>query len=323
MKISVVIATYNEGPDLRASVALAVRSRPKPWEIIVCDDHSDSDVAAELKSFPEVTLIRTPERVGAGRCKGIGIEHAKGDVVIVLDAHMTFPSWWLNPIEEACSLFPDSIFCSACQGFNYVPGRFVGAGAKFERNCIFPEPAWMGRTKKNAMEMVPCVYGGAYILPRQVLNEVPWNPCYYGWGCEEQDISLRTWMAGFQVRCLNDLIISHNFDRIDSNVPGARMNAWQVCYNIQMMCMTLFEDGVYERLYKPFLQKTHMRGKTAQTLLDKEKEISSWRKRVQASRIYSDAELNSLCQFRLPTEEFQMKMLHRTQRKVRTNGKPS
>ena len=74
--VSLVIASFDEGPDLEATVALARASDPAPAEIIVVDDWSSEPVDARLSGWKDVRVVRPPERLGAGPAKAYGAHAA-------------------------------------------------------------------------------------------------------------------------------------------------------------------------------------------------------------------------------------------------------
>ena len=127
LKISLVIAAFEEGPDLEATVALAIASQPEPHEIIVVDDQSTQPLEARLAAFPSVKVYRTPERLGAGPAKSYGANRAEGDLIVLMDSHLRFSQDWLRFVADAFSRYPDAIMCPVSTGFEQ-DFTFAGAG---------------------------------------------------------------------------------------------------------------------------------------------------------------------------------------------------
>lgn len=82
--LSIVIPAYNEGPRV-GSIVRTVRARYPDAEIIVVDDASTDDTAAQAAQA-SADVIRRPYNVGNGAGVRTGIRAAHGDVVVVLDA---------------------------------------------------------------------------------------------------------------------------------------------------------------------------------------------------------------------------------------------
>ena len=106
MKLSVIVPVYNEKRTI--SVILEkVREVPVNKEIIVVDGNSidgTRDLLKEEENKPDTRIIYMPHRCGRGLALKIGIENAKGDVIIFQDADLEldpadYPAL-LKPIEE-------------------------------------------------------------------------------------------------------------------------------------------------------------------------------------------------------------------------------
>jgi dolichol-phosphate mannosyltransferase len=93
LKVSIILPTYNERGNIRDLItAIGEALKPEPWEqeIIVVDDNSPDGTADVVRSQPvEPPLemkcfVRTEER-GLATAIKFGIEHADGDIVVVMD----------------------------------------------------------------------------------------------------------------------------------------------------------------------------------------------------------------------------------------------
>lgn len=316
MKISVVIPTYNEGPDLLATVGLACASEPEAHEIIVVDDCSDIAVADRLSSFPQVQVHRNSRRLGSGLSKRHGVTLATGDVAVVLDAHMRMPMEWLATIADACERYPSALMCSVSRGFE-AWGAFIGAGASLGRGG---DSFALGRTwqsyqpnMRGIVDTIPCIFGACYIIPKVVWDGVGdgWNPNLYGWGFEEQDLSIRAWLDGFEVRRIWDLITLHRYKR---PMNGYFMNSWESFYNQLVITASLFEDGVFEEKYYPYLKQITP-SIALERFEEEQSKIRGFRRVIQSKRVYEDGMLEELCGFHVPTQQEQEEDLVKYQEK--------
>lgn len=84
---SVVVPTWNSGATLARALA-SVEDPDAEIEIIVVDDRSD--YPAELQALADadsrVSLILKPERTNAAHSRALGLERARGDLVLFLDS---------------------------------------------------------------------------------------------------------------------------------------------------------------------------------------------------------------------------------------------
>jgi glycosyltransferase involved in cell wall biosynthesis len=93
--ISIIIPMYNEeeaiGDDLDMIIQTMSRS-DVPWEIIVVDDGS-TDASAEIVRQREgVRFIQHPYNRGTGAARTTGLQHARGDVIVMTDGDGTYPN---------------------------------------------------------------------------------------------------------------------------------------------------------------------------------------------------------------------------------------
>lgn len=105
MKVSVVIPVYNEADVIEECLESLRRQSYKNLEIIVVDDGSSDATLQKLKASktPKLQVLAQPH-LGAGAARNFGASKAKGEILVFVDADMTFaPDFIRNlvkPIEE-------------------------------------------------------------------------------------------------------------------------------------------------------------------------------------------------------------------------------
>jgi serine acetyltransferase/GT2 family glycosyltransferase len=91
-RISVVLATYNRLAPLRVTLeALRVQTLPpEAYEVIIVDDGSREPVAPHLEgvSFPFSLRTLRQDNAGQAAARQLGVEMARGEIVITLDDDM-------------------------------------------------------------------------------------------------------------------------------------------------------------------------------------------------------------------------------------------
>jgi ABC-type polysaccharide/polyol phosphate transport system ATPase subunit/GT2 family glycosyltransferase len=88
--VSVVIPAYEESRHIAACLGSLQAQTYRPLEIVVVDDGSRDRTADEVATFTDVRLVRQPHR-GAGAARNRGAGEARGEILVFLDADMTFP----------------------------------------------------------------------------------------------------------------------------------------------------------------------------------------------------------------------------------------
>ncbi len=90
--ITVIVPAYNEAAAILFTlthIAGCISKLSHQWDIVVVDDGSKDSTAAAVKSAPadlRTTLVRFSRNFGKEYAISAGLEYAKGDVVICMDA---------------------------------------------------------------------------------------------------------------------------------------------------------------------------------------------------------------------------------------------
>jgi glycosyltransferase involved in cell wall biosynthesis len=108
IQISIIIPVYNEKKVIERCLESLARQVLKPKEIIVVDDGSTDGRMDEILRFAQddVVVLRQSHK-GAGAARNLGVKHATGDILVFVDADMTFSKTFLEdlvkPIQDGKS----------------------------------------------------------------------------------------------------------------------------------------------------------------------------------------------------------------------------
>jgi glycosyltransferase involved in cell wall biosynthesis len=111
-QLTVLLPAYNEQDAVRQvlqEVVEALAQESIRYEILVVDDGSTDGTAELAEDFAAscwhcpVRVVRCPENRGAGAARKVGIRHARGEIIVMLDADGSYPA---APIPELLSHFP-------------------------------------------------------------------------------------------------------------------------------------------------------------------------------------------------------------------------
>jgi len=285
-KISFLITARNESQSVLSTTidGLLETTAQHPREIIVIDDGSDVPVT---HASTEVRVIRNPEPLGVSRSRRYASSIASGDVLVWLDAHMTFaPDWldhMLNHVDSGallCSAFWDYELSTChcwgadflwCGERNYWEGRSPGFGLRHRTR--FPGP--------GAVE-VPMIVGACYMTLRSSYEEFGGcSPLFRVYGADDIDISARAWIAGLGVKCVTSAKVGH-MSRSAFPYP---VHFEHFEFNQLAMVRTLFEEqtvGILEQYFKPLPE-------VVEQWLN-QTDFSGFREEVQSRRRMSDEE---------------------------------
>jgi len=101
-KISVVIASVVGPPFIDECIAsvLAQRSAPQ-FEVLIVDCHGPENVARLARQFPQVRFVQCKRRETVPYLRRLGVEHARGEIVAIIEEHCLAADNWLAVIAHA------------------------------------------------------------------------------------------------------------------------------------------------------------------------------------------------------------------------------
>lgn len=103
MSISVIIPTYNEEKVIVHCLESLGDQTYKNFEIIIVDDGSKDNtlqIAKNIKRLiPEVKVLKQKHK-GPGAARNHGVKQAKGEILVFIDADMTFDDDFIKKLTE-------------------------------------------------------------------------------------------------------------------------------------------------------------------------------------------------------------------------------
>lgn len=121
MLVSVVIPLFNKGPYITRTLESIASQTYTDFEVIVVDDGSTDDGAAQVRRFPDDRVrVMTQANRGPGHARNRGVEAARGELVAFLDAD---DEWLPSYLAESIRLLtenPDAATVSS--GYYEMPG---------------------------------------------------------------------------------------------------------------------------------------------------------------------------------------------------------
>ena len=206
MQLSVVILNYNVRYFLELclkSVQAAILDLEA--EIIVVDNLSSDDSCQMVKDlFPDVILVENKENYGFSKGNNIGVEHAKGDYVCILNPDTVVA-------EDTFKTLLD--FAESIPRLGIVGGKLIDGTGHFlpESKRNVPSPLisikkilgnsnsyYANHLGEDEIGEVAILVGAFMLLKRSIYNELKgFDEDYFMYG-DDMDFSYRVTKAGYQ-----------------------------------------------------------------------------------------------------------------------------
>lgn len=223
--LSIVIVSYNTS-DLTCNCLSSIVEQTKEisYEIILVDNNSVDGTVDRVKSeFPEVSIIRNNDNRGFAYALNIGINAAKGDVIlsinsdtIIIDYAITKSYRYLeeNPdisILGIKLLNGDGSLQPSCRFLPDIPNCFCEA---FFLTNIFPKSRFFGKYymsyfDHNASIEVEWIKGTFMMIRKEVFDKIGLFDDNYFLYSEETDFMLRANRAGIKTFFYHEASIYH------------------------------------------------------------------------------------------------------------------
>ena len=188
-KLSLVIPVYQEGNHIRSSIAVIeqiLKENRLVYEFVLVDDGSRDNTWSEMKALTEennrVTSLRLSRNFGKESALCAGLEHADGDMILVMDADLQHPpalipemvrAWQEgfdvvegvknsrgkeNPVYKLCAKFfyyilykSSDIHLGKASDYKLLDRKVVEAWKEMPERAIFFRgmSAWLGFDRKQ------------------------------------------------------------------------------------------------------------------------------------------------------------------------------
>lgn len=218
MKFSFVIPTVKQTTLVRDCIA-SIRKHEDhngDYEIIVVEDGSDEETQNWLRGYCDregVKFIAKKENRGFSHTVNVGMKHAVGDYIVLLNNDVLLIKPILSRIESAFQkdpkigvvgaklLYPDM----RVQHAGVVLAEMYGRKTFLHANCFAPR----SHPAVSQSQYFISVTGALYVIRRKAYEELgSFNESYF-LSCEDTEYSLRCWQQGWRVFYAADVEATH------------------------------------------------------------------------------------------------------------------
>ena len=109
--VSIIILNYNAGELLLECVDSIFQSNYKNLEVIVVDNISKDNSHKKCKEkFQNITLIENEQNLGYCGGNNVGIKHANGKFLVILNPDVIVETDWLNGLLDAFNKYGEGLY---------------------------------------------------------------------------------------------------------------------------------------------------------------------------------------------------------------------
>lgn len=211
--LTAVIATRND-PLLGQTV-----NQISPFcPVIIINDAGDEHIGS---SDPQVKVWDNQYRLGPGPSRQRGGSMVLEGWIMFCDSHMQFPKDWYAQVETYLLssrveeiwgpvYHSDVIFDSMWHDSHFIGGADFYFWRHEKKTSKFTFMDLLPRRKLHGWSYsVPCLLGGCYFVHSSWFEQMDGYKALIGYGCEEQWLSLSTWLMGGAVNIMGKLAVTH------------------------------------------------------------------------------------------------------------------
>jgi len=201
-QLSVIIVSYHSEALLRQCLQSLETHMDVSYEIILVENHPQSDLSEIKQMFTYVTVIYNSENTGFGGGNNLGVTHANGEYLLFLNPDTRMQS---GRVSQLITQFQDndrigSIGCALMHNTDTIQphqyGRFVTLRNLLTQSFAFPQtvctpsqiPEW---------QSVKWHSGGAFICPKAVFEEIGGFDERFFLYFEDMDLCARLYESGY------------------------------------------------------------------------------------------------------------------------------
>lgn len=109
--VSIIILNFNAGNLLIDCVESIFKTKYKNFEVIVVDNDSKDNSQIECKQkFEQISLVQNSENLGYCEGNNVGIRHANGEFIIIINPDTIVTDSWINQFLNAYNENGDGIY---------------------------------------------------------------------------------------------------------------------------------------------------------------------------------------------------------------------
>jgi len=237
-------------------------------EVVIVDDASTADFLGKplddyIQMFKgKVKLVRMRERAGLIKSRMAGFDQVTGDVAVFLDAHCEVNVGWLEPLVARIQQDDTVVAIPATDtiGWDDSSYRFTKNSDQqlggLDWDLIFN---WKNKAPMDGVHRkshadpapTPTHLGCCFATSKNNFNRLGrYDPGLDIWGCENTELSFKTWMCGGSMELIPCSHVGHMFRKLlpFSFVADFGKTILKNCQRVAAVWMDEYKELYYDRI---------------------------------------------------------------------------
>jgi len=207
--VSIIIVTYNNIAVIE-SCLLALREQSyKNFDTIIVDNDSVDTTISMVANFPEVKLIQAKKNLGFAGGNILGLSHAHGELVVLLNPDTEPCAMWLEALVKGMNV-DNKIGLCASKLIVYGTDMIDSAGD----GCMITGRGFKRGEGENTnlyseLDYVFGACGGAVMLRRELIDDIGFLDDDFFLIHEDTDLNFRAQLAGWKCLFVPSAVVYH------------------------------------------------------------------------------------------------------------------
>ncbi|HDM32261.1 MAG TPA: glycosyltransferase, partial [Deltaproteobacteria bacterium] len=211
---SIIMLTFNQLDYTRKCLQSIEKYTRSRYELILVDNGSTDGTVKFLKDYAKkhanVELILNKENLGFAKGNNQGIEKARGDYILLLNNDVVVTEGWLERMVDYMESNPDVGMVGPLSNNVSGPQKVGGAPSGSNLDDIHAFARRIARENADKAEDVMRLVGFCLLIRKDVIDLIgPLDENYGSGNFEDDDLCLRSLIAGFRHVILKDVFIHH------------------------------------------------------------------------------------------------------------------
>jgi len=292
----VIILNWNGKNHLDDCISSVINTKYPRHKILFVDNGStDGSVNYIRSNYPSIDILENHVNLGFAEGNNRGIQYSlvnKADYIALLNNDTRVEEDWLDVLIDAAE---QSQSIALCESQQYTWDGSQKIILTLRPDWLEGEISFESKNSNQDIRATPYAAGCCMLIRSDILQKIGLFDPHYFMYVEDVDLSIRAWIAGYQVLSVPNSVVYHKIGALNPSIKQSKLG-----YRNQLLTMFKnYELVTLKKFIRPIAKRwVFTRNKYAllsiYSFLNFFPYLLSERRRIQLSRIRSDQEIFNL-----------------------------